>query len=78
MILNFPRTLIFPRKTVDGEGLLFERLFRGCVKQNRQVKVYKNEEEQMGFLSLEDVIKSEDIQEKVIASYFKEVKIKEA
>ena len=57
--------------------LLFERLFRGCVKREGQVTVHKIEEKQIGFPSIDDIIKSEDEQEKVIKSYFKKVKIKE-
>ena len=57
--------LYFPRKTTDWEGLI-EELFRACAK--------RKEEKQMGFLSLNDVIKSDDRQDKVTTSYFKEVK----
>ena len=60
--------LYFPRRTTDWEGLI-EELFRACAK--------RKEEKQMGFLSLDDVISSNDRQDKVIASYFKEVKIRE-
>ena len=60
--------LYFPRKTNDWEGL-FEELFRACAK--------RMEENQVGFLSVNDVISNEDRQDKVIASYFKEVKTRE-
>ena len=60
--------LYFPRKTADWEGL-FEELFRAYAK--------RKEENQMGFLSVDDVISSDDRQDKVTTSYFKEVKIRE-
>ena len=60
--------LYFPRKTSDWEGL-FDELFRAYSK--------RKEENQMGFLSVDDVIRSNDRQDKVIASYFKEVKTRE-
>ena len=60
--------LYFSRKTADWEGL-FEELFRAYAK--------RKEENQMGFLSVDDVIKSDDRQGKVTTSYFKEVKTRE-
>ena len=60
--------LYFPRKTTDWEGL-FEELFRACAK--------RKEENQMGFLSVDDVISTDDKQDKVTTSYFKEVKTRE-
>ena len=54
--------LYFPRKTTDWEGL-FEELFRAHAK--------RKEENQMGFLSVDDVISSDNGKDKVIASYFK-------
>ena len=60
--------LYFPRKTTDWEGL-FEELFRAHAK--------RKEEEQRDFLSLDDVINTDDRQDKVIASYFNEVKTRE-
>ena len=60
--------LYFPRRTTDLEGLLGE-LFRDCVKRNK--------ENQKGHLSLDDFIRDDNGSDKVILSYFKEVKIKE-
>ena len=60
--------LYFPRKTTDWEGL-FEELFRAYAK--------RKEEKQMGFLSLNDVIRSDDRQDKVTTSYLKKVKTRE-
>ena len=60
--------LYFPRRTTDWEGL-FEELFRDCVKRNK--------ENQKGHLSLDDFIRDDNGSDKVILSYFKEVKIKE-
>ena len=61
--------LYFPRRTANWEGLLSEELFRVCVKQNK--------EKQKGYLSLDDFIRDDNGSDKVISSYFKEVKIKE-
>ena len=58
--------LYFPRKTTNWEGL-FEELFRAYAK--------RKEENQIGFLSVNNVIRSDGRQDKVIVSYFKEVKI---
>ena len=60
--------LYFPRRTANWEGL-FEELFRDCVKRNK--------ENQKGYLSLDDFIRDDNGSDKVISSYFKEVKIKE-
>merc|ERR1712176_959876 len=60
--------LYFPRKTTDWEGL-FEELFRAHAK--------RKEENQMGFLSVDGVIRTDDKQDKVTTSYFKEVKTRE-
>ena len=60
--------LYFPRRTTDRKGL-FEELFRDCVNRNK--------ENQMGYLSLDDFIRDDNRSDKVISSYFKEVKIKE-
>ena len=60
--------LYFPRRTINSEGLL-EELFRDCVK--------RKEEKEMIFLSLGDFIRDDNGSDKVISSYFKEVKIKE-
>ena len=57
--------LYFPTRTTDWEGL-FEELFRAHAK--------RKEEEQRGFLSLDDVIRSDDRKDKVTTSYLKEVK----
>ena len=60
--------LYFPRKTTDWEGL-FEELFWDYVNRNK--------ENQKEFLCLDDFIRDDNGFDKVIASYFKEVKIKE-
>ena len=60
--------LYFPRRTANWEGLLGE-LFRDYVKRNK--------EKQKGYLSLDDFIRDDNGSDKVISSYYKEVKIKE-
>ena len=60
--------LYFPTKTTDWERL-FEEWFRAYAK--------RKEEKQIGFLSLDDVIRSADTSEKVITSYYRKVKIRE-
>ena len=60
--------LYFPTRTTNWEGL-FEELFRDCVKRNK--------ENQMGYLSIDDFIRDDNGSDKVISSYYKEVKIKE-
>ena len=54
----------------------YGKMFRDCVKRKGQVKVYKKEN-QKGFLSLDDFIRNDNGLNKVILSYFKEVKIRE-
>ena len=51
-------------------------MFQDCVKRKGQVEVYKKEN-QKRFLSFDDFVRSDDRSDKVISSYFKEVKIRE-
>ena len=67
--------LYFPRKSSDREGL-FEKLFRACVKRKGQDKFHKIEIRK-GFHREYDVIEREEVQDKVIESYSKEVKSRE-
>ena len=67
--------LYFPRKSSDWEGL-FEELFRARVKRKGQDKFHKVEIRK-GFHREYDVIDRENVQDKVIESYSKEVKSRE-
>ena len=67
--------LYFPRKSSDWEGL-FEELFRAYVKRKGQDKFHKVEIRK-GFHREYDVIDREEVQDKVIESYSKEVKSRE-
>ena len=60
--------LYFPRRTTDWEGL-----FEEFVRYGQEAK----KENQKGYLSLDDFIRDDNGSDKVISSYFKEVKIKE-
>ena len=67
--------LYFPRKSSDWEGL-FEELFRARVKRKGQDKFHKVEIRK-GFHREYDVIYEDEVQDKVIKSYSKEVKVRE-
>ena len=67
--------LYFPRKSSDREGF-FEELFRARVKRKGQDKFHKVEIRK-GFHREYDVIEREEVQDKVIESYSKEVKSRE-
>ena len=54
----------------------YDNMFQDCVKRKGQVEVYKKEN-QKRFLSFDDFIRNDDGSDKVISSYFKEVKIRE-
>ena len=67
--------MYFPRKSSVWEGL-FEELFRAHVKRKGQDKFHKVEIRK-GFHREYDVIDRENVQDKVIESYSKEVKSRE-
>ena len=68
-------SFVFSKEEYDWEGL-FDELFRACVKRKGQDKFHKVEIRK-GFHREYDVIEREEVQDKVIESYSKEVKSRE-